>query len=383
MQREKREANRNVITGILGGLFLAASFWAKGGGGGEVISDSNEPIVIRIHCWEGYAEPYVEGFKTKMREKHGVEVHLVITNVSDPGEFFEKARKKEVDLISPAHNIPKSRRWPFIDGNIALPLRLENIPHYVHVLSVLQKNPFVTKGEKVYGAPYTMGPYGLAYNTEKVAEEPTSWAVLWEEKNRGHYSVSLDYADCNIYTAALVLGASYEEIYDYGKLTARISPRELQAKLNDLARYAASLWVGTENAEEFGDLWYAAAWGVGVSRANAKGLQWKMAKPKEGTTFWVDHWVITYAVEDEMKRLLCEEWIDYCLSPEIQVAMLRNWGTSPVVVNVKDRLTDEEIQTFNVGNNEYWKTLSLWQHQDVRTQNSYKLMWETAVGERK
>ncbi len=340
---------------------------------------ADKPMTLRIHCWEGYAKPYVSGFKEIISHKYGEDIDIKISNASDPSEFWELSRGMKVDIISPAHNIPKNRRWSFIDGGVALPVNLANIPNYKNLLDLLKNNDFVTKNGLIYGVPYTIGPYGLAYNADKVGD-PGSWSVLFDSGARGKYTISKDYPDCNIYVSALILGATYSDIYDADKLLKKVRRPELQANLNTLASNAVSLWEGTANPDEFKNLYYTATWGYAVAQANLKGGNWKMAQPKEGTTMWADHWLITYAVKnDPFKKQLCEEWVNYCLSPEIQVGVIRNWGVSPVVTNIMDKITPEEAKTFRVGDNEYWKTLSFWQNQNARTTNFYKRFWEKAM----
>lgn len=356
-------------------LFMVGVFFAN--------STKAASTTLRIHCWKGYATPYIEGFKDLVKEKHKINIHVAVTHASDPQEFWNMARDKKADLISPAHNIPLSPSWHFIQGKVLLPVDLGNIPNYRNVLPLLQKNKFVTVKGKVYGVPYTMGPYGLAYNTKKVTE-PDSWSVLWDVKAKGRYTLSADYPDCNSYLTALVLGAGYDELYNSDKLFSKISQADFQSRLNTLAANAASFWEGVANPEEFPELSYAATWGFAVAKANSKGGKWKMAKPREGTTMWADHWAVTHAVKDHPeKKKLCEEWINYCLSPRLQVGAIRNWGVSPVVTNINALLTKQEVETFNAGNNEYWKSLSFWQHQEKRTKNTYKYMWEKALKQRR
>ncbi len=338
-----------------------------------------EDLTIRIHCWEKYAKPYVAGFKKVIKSKYNKDIEVIITSVSNPSEFWELSRAKKVDIISPAHNIPKSRRWKFVQANVALPIDLENIPNYKHLLAVQQKNSFVTIKGRVFAVPYAIGHYGLAYNADKV-KKPVSWSVLLEDNAMGKYSISRDYSDCNIYITALMLGASYDSLYDIDLLLSKVSKQEIQNILNKLATRAASLWEGTANPDEFSELSYAATWGYGVAEANRKGGNWKMAQPKEGATAWIDHWLITYAVEkDVFKKKICEEWINYCLSPDVQVGVIRNWGVSPVVVNIKNKITQKEINTFRVGDNKYWKALSYWENQNTRTSNFYQLLWKQAA----
>jgi spermidine/putrescine transport system substrate-binding protein len=338
-------------------------------------------ITIRIHCWKGYARPYVDNFVKLIKEKYKIDIHLKITNVSDPNEFWQLSRGRMVDLISPAHNIPLSPSWAFVKGKVALPVNLNNIPRYKNLLPILNKNDFVTQNNKIYAVPYTMGPYGLGYNAKKV-EAPESWNVLWEKGSEGYYSISKDYSDCNIYISSLVLGASYEDLYNVDRLFKKVPKKDIQKKLNILAKNAGSLWQGTANPDEFDHLKYAATWGYAVAKANANGLKWKMAKPREGSTMWVDHWLITYAAKDPLKKKLCEEWINYCLGPEIQVGVIRNWGVSPVVTSINHLITKSEIETFNVADNDYWKTLSLWEFQKKRTKNAYGIFWHNAINYR-
>ncbi len=348
-----------------------------------------EEITLRLHCWSGYSKPYVESFRKWIKGKYGVNIRMEITNVSDPIEFWHLSRSKQVDLISPAHNILRCSDWPFIDKQVAVPVDLGNIPNYQYLLPVLRRNEFVTVKGEVYGVPYTMGTYGLAYNTQK-AEAPETWKVLWNESSKHSYTISKDYSDCNIYITALALGATYENLYDIEQMASvmglpylglsQLQSSPFQKKLNALAANAYSLWQGTANPDEFDRLSYAATWGYAVQQANKKGLKWKMADPVEGTTMWVDHWVVTYAVKDDpFKKRLCEEWIDYCLGKDLQIGVIRNWGVSPVVTNINESLTQDEIDTFHVGDNEYWKSLSLWKNQSGRTKSIYNMLWGNAV----
>jgi len=341
----------------------------------------SKEVTLRIHCWEGYARPYAKNFERLIKEKYNIDIHLKITNVSDPNEFWQFSRGRMVDLISPAHNIPRSPSWAFVEGKVALPVNLDNVPRYKDLLPILQHNDFVTQNDKVYAVPYTMGLYGLGYNAEKV-KKPDSWNVLWEKSSEGYYTITKDYPDCNIYISSLVLGAAYDDLYNVDRLFKKIAQKDIQNKLNVLAKNAGSLWQGTANPDEFSHLKYAATWGYAVSKANAKGLTWKMAKPREGSTMWVDHWLITYAVSDPLKKKLCEEWINYCLGPELQVGVIRNWGVSPVVTSINHLITPLEMKTFNVADNDYWKSLSLWKFQNKRTKNAYRIFWNNAIKHR-
>ncbi|MCP4355604.1 MAG: extracellular solute-binding protein, partial [Proteobacteria bacterium] len=300
-----------------------------------------KPTVIRIHCWKDYSKPYLDSFQKLIKRKYKKDIKVVITITSNPVEFWDVSRGETADLITPAHNLLKSKNSIFITKKIVLPVNLNNIPNYKFIMPNLQRDRFVTYDNKVYAVPYTMGSYGLAYNSKKV-KEPLSWNVLWDDKNKNKYTISKDYPDCNIYITALSFGVDYKSIYSFNKILKKTTLFKFQEKLNKLSRNSFSKWTGTADYKQFPVLSYATTWGYAVAKANKNGGKWKMATPREGTTMWVDHWSITQAVKgNKFKKRLCEEWINYCLSPEPQIGAIRNWGVSPVVSNINRLLTKD------------------------------------------
>lgn len=343
----------------------------------SVFNCFGENMSLNILCWEGYSKYYTDEFEILIKEKYDIDIEFFITFASDPSEFWNVVRLDKADLISPAHNLFKSDKNNFISTRMVLPIDLKNIPNYKNVIDFLQYNDFVTEGGEVYGIPYAMGQYALAYNADKVLE-PSSWSVLWEPENKQTYSISADYVYCNIYISELVLGVPYSAIYDYDKSNKIVSSLILKEKVMELSRNSYSQWKGTASPDEFPNLKYATTWGYAVAVANAAGGNWKIAKPKEGSTVWVDHWAISRTLKNyPKKKIIAEEWLNYILSPSVQIGVVRNWGVSPVVSNISDKLTASEVKIFKVGDNYFWKSLSLWKNQSKRTINVFSKMDET------
>lgn len=332
---------------------------------------------LRILCWEGYAAPeYTQPFEQMIKAKYGREVKLVVQNVSDPGEFFEAVRAKKADLISPAHNIPKSERWKLIKGKVTLPLNLANIPNYKDLIPALQQADYIAEGGAVYGAPIVYGPYGLAYNTSVFPEAPTSWTIFWDPQYRGRYAISADYHEANIYMAALAQGLKPPDIFSYDILNTP----DIQQKLAELAQFAKTFWVGVDTADDLQGLAFATAWGFALPELQKRGEVWKMAEPQEGTTGWVDNWMIGYSLADnpELKQI-AEEWINYSLGPEVQVGYVRNIAQFPVNLTIGPRLTPEERTAFHVDDPQYFQEhLILWAILGERDQNGFKALWQRA-----
>jgi spermidine/putrescine-binding protein len=332
---------------------------------------------LRILCWEGYAAPeYTQQFEVLIKAKYGKDVKLVVQNVSDPGEFFEAVRTKKADLISPAHNIPKSARWKLIKGGVTLPLNLANIPNYKDLIPTLQHAEYITEGGEVYGVPIVYGPYGLAYNTTVFAEAPTSWTIFWDPQYRGRYALSADYHEANIYMTALAQGLRSPDIFSYSKLNTP----EMQQKLTELAQSAKTFWVGVDTADDLQGLAFATAWGFALPELQKRGEVWKMAEPQEGTTGWVDNWMIGYALADNPAlKQIAEEWINYSIGPEVQVGYVRNIAQFPVNLTIGPLLTPEEQTAFHLADPNYFQEhLILWATLGERDQNGFKVMWQRA-----
>jgi len=333
---------------------------------------------LRILCWEGYAPPkYTQKFEKLIETKYGIDLKVTVTHVSDPQEFFDKIRGRKVDLISPAHNIPKSDRWKFIKAKVVLPIDLENIPNYKKIIPSLQKANYITQNGKVYGVPIVYGPYGLAYNTKFFKEPPTSWNVLWDAKYAGKYTISSDYHESNIYSTALALGFNKQQIFDFEIFKDN---QKMKRRLRTLAQNAKSLWIGVDEADGLQGLALATAWGFSFPELKKRGEIWKFAQPKEGTTGWVDNWLIGYSLKKNYKmKRIAEEWINYSIGVEMQVDYVRSIGQFPVNLSIKEHLTPEEVKIYHLDDPSYFKNnLILWKVLSTRHQNGFKVMWEKA-----
>jgi len=335
---------------------------------------------IRITCWEGYAKAFVEDFKKLVKEKYKTDVEVKIHNPTDQDEFYMAAKQGTADLISPPQDLAKTPRFNcFQEGNPFLSeVDTNNIPNMKHILPIFQADQSLIHEGKRYGVPYNCGPYGLAYNTEMIKEAPASWNVLWDPEYAGKFTVNNNFPKCNIWISALALGNTYDQIFDIKKLDRE----KIQEKLNVLARNARSLWDGAANPEEFPELALATTWGFAAQQANLKGGKWLIASPKEGGTAWIDYWCITSAAKGQVKRL-CEEWIDFQLSPSQQAQVVKSQGVAPVVDNVGSLVTAQERELFHVGDNDYFRTVALWQVLSPETQKAFDEMWKAAKEHRK
>jgi spermidine/putrescine transport system substrate-binding protein len=349
-------------------MAFAATAWT---GGAMAATET-----INIMCWEGYADKaIIDDFKSLVKEKYKIDVEVKPSYATGQEDFYNAAMNGTADLISPPADMAKASKFNFFKkGNLLVaPLKMKNIPNAKHMLPFFKADKSLKEGGKRYGLPYNCGPYGLAYNTEAVKEAPTSWNIFWDPQYAGKYTINNNFHKVNIWITALALGYKYEDLFNID----RLDRSRIQPKLNELVKGAKSLWDGEANPDEFPQLSLATTWGFAVVKANQKGGNWKLATPKEGGSAWIDYWCITHAAKG-MKKKLCEEWINLQLSPKFQAAVVKQQGVSPVIDNVGDLVTPEEKVLFNVGKNDYFKTVAIWRVMGEKTEKAFGEMWEEA-----
>jgi spermidine/putrescine-binding protein len=334
-----------------------------------------EKQTLRITCWAGYAEPYVKNFQKLIKEKYKVDVEVKIFNPTDQDEFYLAVKNNTADLISPPIELPKTPRFYCYESGAELlqPVDINNIPNLKKMLPVFRNDTTPVFAGQRYGVPYNCGPYGLSYNTEKVVAAPESWNVLWDPQYAGQYTINNNFPKVNVWITALALGYTYDDIFDIN----RLDRAKVQEKLNVLAKNAKSLWDGSANPDEFPELSLATDWGFATAQANLKGGKWLLAAPKEGGTAWIDCWYIGAGAKG-MTKTLAEEWINFMLAPAQQADVVKAQGVSPVVAEVGDLLTPEEMTMFHVGDEAYFSTVALWRVMTEETETAFNEMWEEA-----
>ncbi|NVN92148.1 MAG: extracellular solute-binding protein [Desulfuromonadales bacterium] len=357
------------------GIFITVALW------GINVSQAAHQETIRITCWEGYADKaFIDDFKHMVKEKYKIDVEVKPSYATGQEDFYNAAKNGTADLISPPADLAKTPRFDFFkNGSVLLtPLNMKSIPNASHMLPFFKADKSLKMKGKRFGLPYNCGPYGLAYNTDAVKATPASWNIFWDPQYTGKYTINNNFHKVNIWITALALGYKYEDLFNID----RLDRNKIQPRLNELVMGAKSLWDGEANPDEFPQLSLATTWGFAVVKANMKGGNWKLATPKEGGSAWIDYWCITHAAKG-IKKKLCEEWINLQLSPKYQAAVVKQQGVSPVINNVGDLVTAEEKVLFNVGNNDYFKTVAIWQVMSEKTEKAFGEMWEEAKKLRK
>ncbi len=338
-----------------------------------------ENATLRMLVWDGYTpDNLCNKFKKLVKEKHDVDLKLEIKYVTGNDDFFPALRDGKADIISPSHNVPMDQRWKLIDVRLVLPLNLENIPNYSNVIPALQKADYCTKDGKIYAVPHVRGPYGLAYNTAIIKQEPKSWNIFWDSKYNKKYALGgADQYEHNVSMTALAMGISSDKIYDFMTLNTP----EFQNKLAKLAANAHGMWVGVDDANTLKGLALAAVWGFSLHELKKMGEEWKIAEPKEGTTGWVDNFMISHTLESKSKlKKIAEEWLNFVLSDDYQVYDVRGLACAPVTTTASKKLTAQEIAKLHLDDpTHFQKNRILWKVLSKKNRKGLKRLWDQAL----
>ena len=204
-----------------------------------------------------------------------------------------------------------------------------------HLLPHLkQVNPLITERLALddhiisFLAPFTYGPYALAYRQDALEEAPRSYKELWNAEHRGKVSIA-DYDTANIYMTALMLGFPHGDLFN-------LNDSQLQAIESELRtlhqQSQPDYWGENLPVDRAGALNIGTDWGVGVQQINALGEHtWQLVIPEEGATAWVDSWMLSKQCRDD-HRIVAHAFIDFSLQSQMQARVART--TSYGITNI-------------------------------------------------
>jgi len=271
------------------------------------------------------------------------------------------------DVISPSSDVATM----ISSAGLATPLDLSKIPSYSQLSPKLTSLPLVKVNGNVYGIPFTWGPNPLIYDASVFTQPPGSWEVLWDTKYRGKISVWDDLS--TVYMAAQILGYDKpdpNQLYN-------LSDAQLEAvkkKLLELKPNIRKMWsTGGELTNLFQNHEIVAAMGWPLNTVELKKENFPAGEtiPKENTTGWIDHLMITSTSEN---KELAYQFLEYMVEAKTQklVADVTNYVTAnPQAGPLMSAEQRHNLHLDDVDN--YQKRIYFWQ--DVPRRAKYNEIW--------
>ena len=328
-------------------------------------SCSKKTPSLNLLVWEGYADP---SFVHSFEERYRCKVSASYMGSSD--ELVAKLRGGSAgnyDVISPSSDVATS----IAAAGLALPLDISQIPGYSQLSPQLTSLPLVRVKGQVYGVPFMWGPDPLIYDTTAFPKPPESWTVFWEPKYRGKISVWDDLS--TVYMAAQVLGYDTPDPSQLYNLTDE-QLDAVKKKLLELKPNVRKMWsTGGELTNLFQNHEVVAAMGWPLMTNQLRKINFPVGEtiPKENTTGWIDHLMITAGSEN---KELAYKFLEYMVEAKTQKQVTDVTGYTPANPQAAQYMTPAEIKSLHLDDvDNYQKRLYFWQNVPRRTK--YNEIW--------
>jgi len=329
------------------------------------LSCGKKTPTLNLLVWEGYADPsFVKAFE----EQNHCKVSASYMGSSD--ELVAKLRGGSAgnyDVISPSSDVATM----ISEAGLAAPLDLSKLPGYEQLSPKLRAMPLVRVNGNVYGVPFMWGPNPLIYDSKAFPAPPQSWAALWDPKLKQKISVWDDLS--TVYMAAQVLGydkADPNHLYN-------LSDAELDAVKNKLLALKPNIrkiWAtGGEltNLFENHDVVAAMGWPLMTNQLRQANFPVGETIPKENTTGWIDHLMITAGSEN---KELAYKFLQYMVEAQTQKRVTDVTGYAPANPDAAKFMSAEQQKSLHLDNvDEYQKRIYFWQN--VPRRAKYNEIW--------
>ena len=326
---------------------------------------SKKTPTLNLLVWEGYADPsFVHAFE----EANHCKVSASYMGSSD--ELVAKLRGGSAgnyDIISPSSDVATS----IATGGLATALDLTKLPAYSHLSPQLTTLPLVRVKGDVFGVPFMWGPDPLVYDTTAFPQPPDSWNIFWDPKYRGKISVWDDLS--TVYMAAQVLGFDKPDPSQLYNLTDE-QLEAVKKKLLDLKPNIRKMWAtGGELTNLFQNHEVVAAMGWPLMTNQLRKINFPVGEtiPKENTTGWIDHLMITAGSEN---KDLAYKFLEYMIEAETQKKVTDVTGYTPANPQAAQFMTADQIKGLHLDDvDNYQKRIYFWQN--VTRRAKYNEIW--------
>ena len=319
---------------------------------------------LNLLVWEGYADPsYVHAFE----EANHCKVSASYMGSSD--ELVAKLRGGSAgnyDVISPSSDVATM----IATTGLAEPLDLSKIPDYSQLSTQLTSLPLVKSNGKVYGVPFMWGPDPIVYDTTVFSTPPPSWNVFWDPKYRQKISVWDDLS--TVYMAAQVLGFDNPPSQLYNLSDEQLE--KVKNKLLALKPNIRKMWsTGGELTNLFQNHEVVAAMGWPLMTNQLRKSNFPVGEtiPKENTTGWIDHLMVTSGSEN---KELAYKFLEFMVKAETQKKVTDVTGYTPANAHAAQFMTPDQVKSLHLDDVDgYQKHIYFWEN--VPRRAKYNEIW--------
>jgi spermidine/putrescine-binding protein len=320
---------------------------------------------LSLLVWEGYADPsFIQAFE----QEHHCKVTASYMGTSD--DLVAKLRggsASNYDVISPSSDVASS----IVRTGLVEPLDPAKLPTYSQLSVRLTSLRLVKNNGQTFGVPFMWGPNPLLYDTTAFPKVPDSWAILWDPKFKGRISVWDDLS--TLYMAAQLLGYDKPD----PSLLYNLSDQQLdevKQKLLELKPNIRKIWsTGGEltNLFENHEIVAGMGWPLMTNQLHQANFPIAETIPKENTTGWIDHLMITKA---SPHKELAYAFLEYMIRAQTQKKITDVTHYTPSNPNAAQFMSEAEKASLHLDVPDfYMQRIYFWQ--DVPRRAKYIEVW--------
>lgn len=317
---------------------------------------------LNILSWPGYAEDgsldAAIDWVTPFEKASGCDVLLQTFNSSE--EAIQLMQDGGYDVIAAPSNISAS----FIGLEIVQPINTSLLENFSQLFTDLKDLSLNKLDGQTYGIVNGRSAVLLASNLSTVVNNSNSLASILDINSVYKNRIGLQDSPMSIALAALYLMKSNPDL-------GITDPYALDRKqfdtvinlLNSQKTINAQYWSNyDENILGFntGLVDIGSAWQASINSLNSLAAQVRGIIPEEGTTGWVNSWMIS----NSTKSINCSyQWIDWMISAQTNAQVSEWFGEAPANLNSCGLTANPQHCTlFNANNLEFWKNIYYWNY---------------------
>jgi putative spermidine/putrescine transport system substrate-binding protein len=248
------------------------------------------------------------------------------------------------------------------------PINTYLLENYSNIFDDLKERSWNKVEENIYGIAQGRGANLLAYNIKKLNKQVINWELTFNPNSEFTGKISVHDSPMTIAIAALYLMQANPDLeitnpyaLDKNQFDAVMELITSQKAMvgNYWADYTSDINAIKNNQVDIGLSWQSTINAVNATETLVRGV-----KPIEGTTGWVNNWMIASAT----KSINCSyKWIDWMISPQTNALTAEWFGEAPSNKEACALTADKrQCALFNAQDEKFWSDIYYWEYPQTK-----------------
>lgn len=286
--------------------------------------------------WQGYETPMSSGGYLEKND-----ITLQTTYIANTEDIIAKLKAGGIGTIDLA--TPNIAYVPLLTKmKLLAPIDVSMIPNYAHVMPFFADQELLSHEGKQYAVPFTWGTQPLMYRPDLVTEVPTSWLDVLKPEYKGKVVMTGSHVGNIQVWGKVVTGA---------EVPSWLTPAQLKETIDFLIKIKKEhALTYTDSYGEMADIFARGeavistmGWEPVASWVAKKGVELAYTYPKEGTTGFIDTYVIP---KNAPNYELDHGLINNALSTAAQVVIAEDSGQGIVNTTAIEKLSPDAKKAY-------------------------------------